>query len=127
MIKVLRKASEYSLDEFKKYCEINGVDFRYYIQYARQWAIQTHEIDLKRFIRLAGSETPITVSGVLYLDNKSYKVLDRKLTLSKAFEEMLTPDTQDFCVSLNDKGTYYVITIHNRGRNMFKFRLNDKD
>jgi hypothetical protein len=123
MIKILRRISEYTLDEFKQYCENNGID---HTQYSfNVWAIAKHDIDLNRFIQLAGPNTIITVSGVVCLDKKSHKVKDRTLTLSEAFDAMVTPDAQDYCVVLSPQGKYYVIVLHARGHNMFKFSLNN--
>lgn len=123
MIKILRRVSEYTLDEFKQYCSNNALDpesFSFNV-----WAITTHEIDLQRFIRLSGPNTVITVSGAVNLDNKAHKVKDKTLTLKEAFNAMITPDAQDFCVILNPQGKYYVIVLHARGHNMFKFSLNN--
>lgn len=128
MIKILKRVSEYTLDDFKKYCEQNGVDFEYFKYYLRLWAIEQHEIDLQRFIRLVGPQTIITVSGVIYLDQVHYKLKDKTLSLAEAFEKMLTPDLQDFCVVLSPTSKYYVVYItHERGHNIFKFSLNDKN
>lgn len=127
MIKILRRISEYTLDEFKQYCDRNGLDIDSYMPLARHWAIEVHELELQRFIRLAGPNTVITVSGAVCLDQKSYKVKDRTFTLSEAFDAMVTPDAQDYCVVLSPQGKYYVIVLHGRGHNMFKFSLkNDK-
>lgn len=127
MIKILKRVSEYTSDEFKQYCENNGLDSDLYKYFEREWAIQTHEVDLDRFIRLAGPNTIITVSGVICLDQMHYKVKDKTLPLFKAFNEMVTPDAQDFCIVLSPQGKYYVIVLHGRGHNMFKFSLkNDK-
>ena len=127
MIKILRRVSEYTLDEFKQYCSRNGLDIDSYMSLARPWAIETHELELRQFIQLAGPNTVITVSGTINIDNKAHKVKDKTLTLNAAFESMITPDAQDYCVVLSPQGKYYVIVLHAGGHNVFKFSLNDKN
>lgn len=127
MIKVLRRVSEYTKEEFIKYCNENGLDVDLYIHFYRHWAIAAHEEELNRFIRLSGENQIVTVSGILCLDNTHYRVKPKTLTLKKAFEEMLTPDAQDFGITFSLKGMYYVYILHSRGHNVFKFSLDDKN
>lgn len=127
MIKILRRLADYSIDEFKQYCQNNGLIYELYKTFMYQWAIAAHEADLDKFIDRIGPETVVTVDGAIVLDNTHYKVKPKTLTLKNAFKEMITPDAQDYSIILSIRGTYYVIVQHIRGHNTFKFRLNDKD
>ena len=127
MIKILRRINEYTLDEFKQYCYNNGVDVNYYLPYVREWAIRQHEVELEKFISMLGCNLVIVVSGKLTIDNFTYKVRDKILTLSRAFEEMVTPDAQDFYITLTNDNVYNVTVIHGKGYNVFKFIINDKN
>lgn len=128
MIKILKRLSEYTLDEFKQFCYQNDLDPQLFMPYIRKWAIEEHELELKRFIRFAGPNTIVKVSGTVCLDHKHYKVKERILTLEEAFDAMITPDAQDYCITLSLQNKYYVLIHHSRGHNMFKFSLkNDKN
>lgn len=125
MTKILKRISEYTLDEFKQYCYRNSIDFDLYRPYYWNWAIYEHEDDLMRFIGLAGENKIITVTGTVCFGAEHHRVKPKTLSLLNAFDAMITKDVQDYGVVLSPGGAYYVMTQHSKGHNVFKFRLDD--
>lgn len=126
MTKILKQISEYTLPEFYNYCRRNGISCVDNISRFNLWAINQHETDLLYFINSAGENTVVTVNGTVYLDGIGHRVKPKTLPLLDAMDAMLTTDVQDYSILLSPGNTYYVITTHAKGRNVFKFRLDDK-
>ena len=126
MIKILKQVKEYTFLDFADYCKNNGLSFAEYRSQFYNWAINQHETDLLYFIERVGEDTVVTVNGTVYLDSVGHRVKPKTLPFLTAMDAMLTSDIQDYSILLSPCGTYYVITTHARGRNVFKFRLDDK-
>ena len=124
MVKVLKRISEYTFDDLRQYCELNGLDFEAYKYMFHYWAIFQHDDDLFEFIK-QHKNSVVTVTGCICLDKQHHKVKPKTLSLFDAFDKMITTDIQDYCVVLSPGGTYYVMALHARGHNVFKFRLDD--
>lgn len=125
MIKVLKRISDYTLDELKQYCHKHDINFNSYRPYFFNWAISKHEDDLIQFIISIGKNKIVTVNGTVCFGNEHHRVKPKTLSLLNAFDAMITKDVQDYSIVLSPGGTYYVMTLHSKGHNIFKFKLDN--
>ena len=118
---IIRNRWEYSFGDFIQASHadpsLNGISFEL-------WTIKKHEEALGIFIARHMFKKKIAITGTVWLDSVGHRVKPKTLSIPEAFNAMLTPDTQDFSISRSGN-YYYVTTKHSRGKNVFKFYMND--